>query len=164
MANVTHMFYECMKGSQLKTALNCAIRENRKRHTKWKYSDDDDAHNDVVRNVVKNWCDPKSHTCNKRHEVRYNPCACLCVVRECVSSTRHPGSPFGRVLGGSCPPGRWPATTPPVSATPPPPPPPPPHLPNRFYYLYSRTRTQCPFSASFWQRPTHKQPSDSRHR
>ena len=78
MANVTHMFYECMKGSQLKTALNYAIRENRKRHTKWKYSDDDDAHNDVVRNVEKNWFNPKSHTCNKRHEERYNPCACLC--------------------------------------------------------------------------------------
>ena len=39
-----------------------AIRENRKKHTKWKYSDDDDAHNDVVRNVEKNWFNPKSHT------------------------------------------------------------------------------------------------------
>jgi hypothetical protein len=55
------MFYECMKGSQLKTELTRAIRENRKNHTKWKYSDDDDAHNDVVRNVEKNWFNPKSH-------------------------------------------------------------------------------------------------------
>jgi hypothetical protein len=49
-----------MKGSQLKTELNYAIRENRKKHTKWKYSDDDDAHNDVVRNVENNWLNPKS--------------------------------------------------------------------------------------------------------
>jgi hypothetical protein len=76
-SNVTHMFYECMKGSQLKKELIGAIRENRK-HTKWKYSDDDDAHNNVVRNVVKNWFNPKSHTCNKGHGERHNPCACLC--------------------------------------------------------------------------------------
>jgi hypothetical protein len=38
----------------------------------------DDAHSDVVRNMEKNWFNPKSHTCNKRHEERYNPCACLC--------------------------------------------------------------------------------------
>jgi hypothetical protein len=47
-SNVTHMFYECMKGSQLKTDLNEALRENRKKHSLWKYSDDDDAHNDIV--------------------------------------------------------------------------------------------------------------------
>jgi hypothetical protein len=49
-----------MKGSQLKTALNYAIRENRKKHTKRKYRrDDDDAHNDVVRNVEKELVQPK---------------------------------------------------------------------------------------------------------
>jgi hypothetical protein len=42
-SNVTHMFYECMNGSQLKADLSNAVRENRRKHSLWKYSDDDDA-------------------------------------------------------------------------------------------------------------------------
>ena len=66
-SNVTHMFYECMNGSQLKTDLSDAVRENRRKHSLWKYSDDDDAHNDIVRKVEKNWFNPSRHTCNIGH-------------------------------------------------------------------------------------------------
>jgi hypothetical protein len=66
-SNATHMFYECMNGSQLTADLSNAVRENRRKHSLWKYSDDDDAHNDIVRNVVKNWFNPSRHTCNIGH-------------------------------------------------------------------------------------------------
>ena len=66
-SNVTHMFYECMNGSQLKTDLSDAVRQNRIKHSLWKYSDDDDAHNDIVRKVEKNWFNPSRHTCNIGH-------------------------------------------------------------------------------------------------
>ena len=67
-SSVTHMFYEC-DGTQLKTDLMSAIRENRKKHTMWKYSGDD-THNKAVEAVHKNWWNPCNHPCNKEHGFR----------------------------------------------------------------------------------------------
>lgn len=63
-SQVTHMFYECAYAGEWKTEFKQILTENRRKHDRWKLSDDA-TQNAVIFAAVKNWFNPVRHSVNK---------------------------------------------------------------------------------------------------